>query len=177
MSLDTTLSRLIRIEPLLTGDDEQDEWPVLNQKARQGHNPKLTCNGRLIFDYDHTGKPYVWWVGLVYFTPRTCFIQIIQRCEYYSMQPGGTWDHLCSYEVSTGLYDVEYLEALFDDDKEAITQIESLACKSGFGPLASCPTAWNNSSVKVHCHEQWFELGWNQNLCWQHVSIMTWKEN
>jgi len=80
------------------------------------------------------------------------------------MQPGGTWDHLCSYEVSTGLYDVEYLEALFDDDKEAITQIESLACKSGFGPLASCPTAWNNSSVKVHCHEQWFELGWNQNL-------------
>jgi hypothetical protein len=65
-----------------------------------------------------------------------------------------TRDHLCSYEVGTGLYDVEYLEVLFDDNKEAITQIEGSAYKSGFGPLVSCPTAWNNSSVKVHCREQ-----------------------
>jgi hypothetical protein len=91
--------------------------------------------------------------------PRTHFIRIIQRCEYYSTQHGGTRDHLCSYKVSMGLYDVEYLEALFDDDKEAITQIEGSACKSGFGPLVSCPTAWNNSSVKVHCREQQFEPG------------------
>jgi hypothetical protein len=45
--------------PAISKDDEQDEWPALNQKARRGHNPKLTCNGQLIFDYDHTGKPYV----------------------------------------------------------------------------------------------------------------------
>jgi hypothetical protein len=40
-------------------EDEQDEWVVQTQKSRQGHDAKLTCNGRLIFDYDYYGKAFV----------------------------------------------------------------------------------------------------------------------
>jgi hypothetical protein len=80
------------------------------------------------------------------------------RCEHYSIRPGGTRDHLCSYEVSTGLYDVEYLEALFDGDEGTIAEIENVAYKDGFGPLAACSTVWNHSSVKVHCREPLYYL-------------------
>jgi len=75
------------------------------------------------------------------------------RCEYYSVRFGGTRDHLYSYEASTGPYDVEYLEALFDNDKEEIARVESTAHSNGFGPLALCSTVWNNNSVKIHCRE------------------------
>jgi hypothetical protein len=49
------------LDPLTisTADDEGDEWAIQNQKARRGHNPKLTCNGQLAFDYDQTGKAFV----------------------------------------------------------------------------------------------------------------------
>jgi hypothetical protein len=75
------------------------------------------------------------------------------RCEHYSVRFGGTRDHLFSYEVGTGLYDVEYLEALFDNDMEEITRIENAACNDGFGPLALCSTTWNPNAIKVHCRE------------------------
>jgi hypothetical protein len=39
--------------------NDEDEWAAQNQKARRGHNPKLTCNGCLVFDYDHAGKAFV----------------------------------------------------------------------------------------------------------------------
>ena len=42
-----------------TANDEGDKWAMQNQKARRGHNPKLTCNGQLIFDRDQTGKAFV----------------------------------------------------------------------------------------------------------------------
>src|ERR1700683_1328125 len=75
----------------------------------------------------------------------------VPRCEHYSLQLGGTQDHLFSYEAGTGLYNTEYLEALFDEDMEEITWIENVAYNAGFGPLASCSTIWNPSSIKVQC--------------------------
>jgi hypothetical protein len=49
------------LDPLAisTANDEGDEWATQKEKARRGHNPKLTCNGQLVFDYDHTGKAFV----------------------------------------------------------------------------------------------------------------------
>src|ERR1700676_1288022 len=47
------------------------------------------------------------------------------RCKHYSVRFGGTQDHLFSYEVGTGLYDVEYFEALFDENTEEIAWIEN----------------------------------------------------
>lgn len=40
-------------------DLQDDEWAAQVKKARRGHDAKLTCNGQLIFDYDHTGKAFV----------------------------------------------------------------------------------------------------------------------
>jgi hypothetical protein len=77
----------------------------------------------------------------------------ILSCEYYSVELGGTRDHLFSYDAGSGLYDLPYLEALFDNDEEEIVRIESAAHSDGFGPLAPCSTAWNNNSVKIHCRE------------------------
>ena len=62
---------------------------------------------------------------------------------------------MCSYEVSSGLYDVDYLEALFDGNEQEIAQIEKSAQSNGFGPLTSCTTVWNYSTIKVQCRE-WF---------------------
>ena len=39
--------------------NDEDEWTVQNRKARRGHDPKLTCNGQLVLDYDHAGKAFV----------------------------------------------------------------------------------------------------------------------
>ena len=90
-------------------------------------------------------------------------IQNIRRCEHYNVQPEGTQDHLCSYKVSTGLYDIEYLEALFDGDEEEIAQIEKSAHdEDRFGPLAACSTIWNHSSLKVHCRESLFRAEINK---------------
>ena len=40
-------------------DNEDDDWVVQTQKSRRGHDAKLTCGGRLIFDYDHNDKAFV----------------------------------------------------------------------------------------------------------------------
>jgi hypothetical protein len=80
-------------------------------------------------------------------------IDLFSRCEHHSTRLGGTRDHLFSYEAGTGLYDLEYLEALFDEDTEEIARIEKLAHGDGFGPLVSCSTAWNPNTIKVHCRE------------------------
>ena len=40
-------------------DTNQDEWTLQNEKAHCGQQAKLTCRGRLLFDYDHTGKAFV----------------------------------------------------------------------------------------------------------------------
>ena len=77
----------------------------------------------------------------------------ILSCEYYSVELGGMRDHLFSYDAGSGLYDLPYLEALFDNDEEEIVQIESAAHSDGFGHLAPCSTTWNNNSVKIYCRE------------------------
>src|ERR1700737_3730999 len=45
-------------------------------------------------------------------------LMCVCRCEHYSMRLGGTRDHLLSYEVGNGLYDTDYLKALFNDDED-----------------------------------------------------------
>lgn len=72
-------------------------------------------------------------------------------CEYYSTRLGGAWDHLFTYDVGNSLYDTDYLEALFDEDVDAIKHNKSAAEKNGYGPLVSCSTIANYGSMKVNC--------------------------
>jgi hypothetical protein len=75
----------------------------------------------------------------------------VPRCEHYSTTADGTRDHLMNYDVGNGLFDIEYLEALFLNDMDAIMDIEAKASLVGFDPCAYCSTITNVSSVKVHC--------------------------
>ena len=52
-----------------------------------------------------------------------------------------------------GLYDVEYLEALFHKDQELIQDIEEEHALEGMGLLAHCSTMSNFNSMKVKCCE------------------------
>lgn len=44
---------------IASADFGDDQWVLQNERSRRGHDPKPTCNGRLIFDYDHSGKAFV----------------------------------------------------------------------------------------------------------------------
>ncbi len=58
--------------------------------------------------------------------------------------------------MSKGLYDLEYLEALFQENQDALDDIEMDAQCDGIGPRAVCKTVSNVSSVKVDCRESIF---------------------
>lgn len=74
-------------------------------------------------------------------------------CEHFSTQLGGERDHLFTYKISEGLFDLDYLEALFDGDDEVIAQFELAARDNGFGPLLQCTTVRNNGTNKVYCRK------------------------
>lgn len=82
---------------------------------------------------------------------------VIKRCEHFSTKLGGTRDHLFSYNISNGLYDLEYLTALFRNDEDAIEEFELTAQTDGFGPLAECSTVANFSTIKVNCRVSLFQ--------------------
>ncbi|KAF7965062.1 hypothetical protein HWV62_696 [Athelia sp. TMB] len=115
-----------------SGTVSPTEWAAQLEKFRRGAKPKSTCNGRLIFDYNYEGRAFI-------------------RCEHFSARPGGARDHLCSFEVSNGLYDTDYLEALFEDDGDAISEYENAAMDEGYGPLVSCTNVANFNTQKLNC--------------------------
>jgi hypothetical protein len=39
--------------------DQVERWNAQKEKARRGHEEKSTCQGRLLFDYNYRGVPYV----------------------------------------------------------------------------------------------------------------------
>lgn len=72
------------------------------------------------------------------------------RCEHYHHLY--SCDHLINFDVGNGLYDREYLEALFQNNMEKISFIEDDAAIDDIGPHALCTTVSNVSSQKVNCH-------------------------
>ncbi|KZP03707.1 hypothetical protein FIBSPDRAFT_768547 [Athelia psychrophila] len=61
--------------------------------------------------------------------------------------------------ISEGLFDLDYLEALFDGDDEVIAQFELAARDNGFGPLLQCTTVRNNGTNKVYCPNEHRDSG------------------
>ena len=76
---------------------------------------------------------------------------VLTRCEHYSMI--GIRDHYVHFIDDS--YDLEYLEAYFNEDAETIDQIETTAAAVGYGPLSKCTTVTNYSSQRVYCRESW----------------------
>lgn len=132
---------------------ERNSWHLQQENARRGHEPNPTCNGRLVFQYDSTGRALVRYILIVFITSDT---QLIfgwfdpNRCEHYDSYCSR--GHLCTYEVGNGLYNTEYMEALFSGDLDKISAIETDAIVVGFDPLTtSCPSVSNVSSIRVNC--------------------------
>lgn len=76
-------------------------------------------------------------------------LKLHSRCEHYNYL--GNHDHLVNYDISNGLYDLDYLEALFGNDTERINFIEECAKAGGYGPLSCCSFVSNFSAIKVDC--------------------------
>ena len=71
------------------------------------------------------------------------------RCEHYTRQQN--IDHFFEYNIGDGL-DIDYLEALFINDHEAILDFEEDAASlDDVGPLVDCLTINNFSTIKLNC--------------------------
>ncbi|KAK6969659.1 hypothetical protein R3P38DRAFT_3497841 [Favolaschia claudopus] len=74
------------------------------------------------------------------------------RCEHYNRK--ANIDHLVDYEAGRGLYDTQYLEALFSGDENMIADFEEDGLSvSDTGTLAVCSTV-ANFSIKVNCSNE-----------------------
>ena len=71
------------------------------------------------------------------------------RCEHYSQTRNK--DHLLIYAIGDGSYDVDYIEAEFNNDGDELARIETTALQQGTGPQAVCSTVSNFSTQRVYC--------------------------
>jgi hypothetical protein len=71
------------------------------------------------------------------------------RCEHYSWV--GNRDHLKI--VLDESFDIEYMEAHFNEDKDELERIELRAAAIGYGPRVACTTVTNFSAQRVCCRE------------------------
>lgn len=71
------------------------------------------------------------------------------RCEHYSWD--GNRDHLKL--VLDDSFDLEYIEAHFNEDMEELERIELRAAAMGYGPRVTCTTVTNFSAQRVCCRE------------------------
>ncbi|KAJ7192674.1 hypothetical protein GGX14DRAFT_546454 [Mycena pura] len=113
---------------------QREAWLGQQDRARRGHAARPTCAGRLLFRHNIDGRAFI-------------------MCEHYSRRENR--DHLIDYSVGQGLYDTEYLEALFSDDDDLVAAFErdGLAA-SGGGPMGICTTVANFSTIKVSCDNE-----------------------
>ncbi|KAJ6578477.1 hypothetical protein B0H19DRAFT_1020702 [Mycena capillaripes] len=111
---------------------QQEENDVYLFQAQRGYNrPDDLCEGRIFFAYDDYGKPYV-------------------SCEHYDRTTNK--DHFIDRTINSGMYDLEYLEAVLCEDTDEIERIEDAAFSLGYGPLlGTCNTIANCSSQKAYC--------------------------
>ncbi|KIJ10874.1 hypothetical protein PAXINDRAFT_43681, partial [Paxillus involutus ATCC 200175] len=118
------------IMPLVDGQSWRETWDEQQNERRRGQAIKVTCQGELIFSHDNKGRPFI-------------------HCEFYDKN--STRDHLLDYSPDAGLYDIDYLRALFNEDREEILAIEEGAKTLGFDPSSCCTMVTNHTSVRVKC--------------------------
>lgn len=70
------------------------------------------------------------------------------RCEHYSWR---NRDHLKI--VLDESFDIEYMEAHFNEDMDELERIELRAAAMVYGPRFACTTVTNFSAQQVCCHE------------------------
>ncbi|KAK0227725.1 hypothetical protein IW262DRAFT_1292681 [Armillaria fumosa] len=104
----------------------KDHIQLMPTKAKRGQKTKKTCQGRIII--------------------RQRAEQSFICCEHYG---NFSRKHFVLYPARGGGYNFEYLCALIVNDEPVISKIELRAHQQGYGPLMSCTTVCNISSVKI----------------------------
>lgn len=74
------------------------------------------------------------------------------RCEHYSWD--GNRDHLKL--VLDESFDLEYIEAHFNEYMDELERIELRAAAMGYGPCVACTTVTNFSAQRICCRESVF---------------------
>ncbi|KAK0499230.1 hypothetical protein EDD18DRAFT_1103649 [Armillaria luteobubalina] len=106
----------------------KDHIQLTPTKAKRGQKTKKTCQGRIIIR-QRQEQSYI------------C-------CEHYR---SFSCKHFVLYPARGGGYNFDYLCTLIVNDEPIISKIELGAHQQGYGPLMSCTTVRNISSVKVNC--------------------------
>ncbi|KAK0484306.1 hypothetical protein EDD18DRAFT_1361316 [Armillaria luteobubalina] len=109
----------------------KDHIQLMPTKAKWGQKTKKTCQGRIIIR-QRQEQSYI------------C-------CEHYG---SFSHKHFVLYPARSGGYNFDYLCALIVNDEPVISKIELGAHQQGYGPLMSCTTVRNISSVKVNCENR-----------------------
>ncbi|KAJ7722544.1 hypothetical protein B0H14DRAFT_2642118 [Mycena olivaceomarginata] len=140
--LKKTAAFIAAIRSLGCGSSESSEVPNLppseqEQRAfleahqsqiQRGYEPAIPkCPGRISLEYNYRGKAFV-------------------VCEFHS---SNNRFHL--YRILDDSYDLDYIEAFFNEDDDELQRIEEAACLLGYGPLATCKNITNFSSQRFHC--------------------------
>lgn len=129
---------------------KQQDWNLQKQKARRGHDSKPTCEGRIILQNSLSGRLCIRWGASI--EPLISTLTIFElRCEHYA--PGHSTDHFVNFDIGRGLYDTDYLEALFVGNEEEVRRLEGEVSEGG--GLQSCVMVANSCSQKVYCGT-WF---------------------
>jgi hypothetical protein len=71
------------------------------------------------------------------------------RCEHYNQTRNK--DHLLIYAIGDGSYDIDYIEAQFNDDRDELVRIETNARQLGTGPQVVCTTVANFGMQRAYC--------------------------
>jgi hypothetical protein len=142
-------------EPTLRTEEEQrevDDHHARQDNFRRGYVKSETCAGRIIFK--KCKKPYLMYSFIV-FLLRAMSNHPFDRCEHYSSQ---NKDHWADFTIADGSYDLDYLEAIFAGDNDAVHAIEDKARLSDYGPLAPCSFLSNFTSKRIYCRQSNFNF-------------------
>ncbi|KAK0472568.1 hypothetical protein EDD18DRAFT_1093925 [Armillaria luteobubalina] len=118
-------SILARVQRYQQPEDMHERLKVL----QRGYIDKVArCPGKVMFTYDDYEKPLL-------------------VCENYN--PEDNRNHYIQYLDAS--LDIDYIEAIFTEDRTEAQRIEESALSLGYGPLAECTTVTNVSAKRVNC--------------------------
>ncbi|KAF8957977.1 hypothetical protein BDZ97DRAFT_2078861 [Flammula alnicola] len=124
--------RAPKCEETMRNSVEEQEYLLLAERQAQASRGYISreeyCHGRMFLEYDQDDKPFI-------------------RCEHYNIHRNR--DHFVQYLDDS--YDIDYLEAHFNEDFEELERIERMASRLGYGPLAECSTVVNFTSQRLCC--------------------------
>ena len=120
------------LEPTHLSQDEREQRDMhhdLLTRARRGVPLKNgLCQGRLLFNFDHKGVAFIWYVFATSLSSPVVVFTIFCRLGMVSCEHDNSINNRChflDYAPSKGALDCDYLEALFYQDTDGILALKA----------------------------------------------------